>query len=286
MDDLLVGDAVGEVIYPKYRTVDGLKFPDELVFTVGGEVTQRMLTLTVQLNVNSDKSLFEPPEGVEPSQYPQPFVPQELASGVYFVPLFNGIGFPYNSMFVVFDDYVLVLDAPLSDLLSEFYIGLIKRVAPGKAIKYVVPTHHHSDHIGGIKRFVGEGATVVTTPGNKLFFEEVVQAPRTLRPTQRVLKEKLAFEIFEDSKVFRDDNHEVRLYDVGPNPHANEIVVAYLPKQKILYVTDMLWIHLADHYPPPRKTLVAFAKKIEELGLEIETIAPGHGKVGTAGGFA
>jgi flavorubredoxin len=44
----------------------------------------------------------------------------------------------------------------------------------------------------------------------------------------------------------------------------------------------MLWIHLADHYPPPRKTLVAFAKKIEELGLEIETIAPGHGKVGTA----
>lgn len=281
MDDLLTGDSVGEISYTKYRNVDGLQFPGEIVFTVAGTVTQRMQILNVELNTKPDEQQFEPPTGVEPSKYPRPFAPQQIAEGVYFVPLFNSIGISYNSMFVVFDNHVMVFDAPLSDLLSQFYIGLIKQVAPGKPIKYVVPTHHHSDHIGGIKRFVAEGATVVTTDGNKQLVVQIVTAQRTLRPTRPGLKEKLTFEIIDDEKVFEDDSHKVEVYNVGPNPHADDILVAYLPKEKILYVTDMLWVHLADQYPEPRATLRAFNDRIEKLGLEIETIAPGHGKVGT-----
>ena len=126
---------------------------------------------------------------------------------------------------------------------------------------------------------MAEGA-IVTTQGNKPLVEQIVHAKRTLQPTQAGLKEKLAFEIMGDKKVFEDDNHKVELYNVGSNPHADEILIAYLQKEKILYVTDMLWVHLAGRYPPPSTTLRAFKDKIEKLGLEIETIAPGHGKVG------
>ncbi|HYF29593.1 MAG TPA: hypothetical protein VD993_00590 [Chitinophagaceae bacterium] len=65
------------------------------------------------------------------------------------------------------------------------------------------------------------------------------------------------------------------LYDIGPNPHANEMLIVYFPKEKILYEADMV---NKGEYPMtgPGKD---FLKKIKALGLQVERIASLHGRV-------
>jgi Metallo-beta-lactamase superfamily len=89
---------------------------------------------------------------------------------------------PYNSFFMVFNDYVLVVEAPLNDLLSQQTIADIKKVAPGKPIRYLVVTHAHHDHIGGVRGFVAEGATIVTALGVRSEIERLVAEPHSLNP--------------------------------------------------------------------------------------------------------
>ena len=53
---------------------------------------------------------------------------------------------------------------------------------PSKPIRYVVNTHHHFDHSGGLRTYVDQGTTVVTHAGNRDFYEQVFFYPaaRTL----------------------------------------------------------------------------------------------------------
>jgi glyoxylase-like metal-dependent hydrolase (beta-lactamase superfamily II) len=86
----------------------------------------------------------------------------------------------------------------------------------------VVLTHHHSDHAGGFREYVAEGATIVTTAGTKSAFERAAATESS----------PLTIETIENRKrVFQDDKHIVELYDIGPNPYANENLVAYLSRR-------------------------------------------------------
>ena len=152
---------------------------------------------------------------------------------------------------------------------------------PGKPIKYLVLTHHHSDHAGGFREYVAEGATIVTTAGNKSFLEKATALQSTLLP-KLSLQNKLKIEIIENKKrVFQDDKHVVELYDIGPNPHANEILVAYLPKEKILFQADMLNPAPMDRSRLRRTSTISFSEKLQQLGLQIEKIYGVHGRPAT-----
>ena len=37
-----------------------------------------------------------------------------------------------------------------------------KKLVPNKPVKYVLTTHHHFDHVGGLRTYVAEGATVAS----------------------------------------------------------------------------------------------------------------------------
>jgi glyoxylase-like metal-dependent hydrolase (beta-lactamase superfamily II) len=84
---------------------------------------------------------------------------------------------------MVFSDYVVVVEAPLNDLLSQRTIAAIKKTTPGKPIRYLVVTHAHHDHIGDVRGFVAEGATIVTASGLKSEIERLVAEPHSLDPT-------------------------------------------------------------------------------------------------------
>ena len=88
-------------------------------------------------------------------------------------------------MFVAFNDHVLVLEAPEQILYSNNSVqalAKIKETVPGKPIKYLVLTHHHSDHAGGFREYVAEGATIVTTAGNKSYLEKAAATESSLLP--------------------------------------------------------------------------------------------------------
>lgn len=152
---------------------------------------------------------------------------------------------------------------------------------PGKPIKYLVLTHHHSDHSGGFREYVAEGATIVTTASTKSELEKAAAIDSSLLP-HLPAKNKLTIEVVENKKrVFQDDKHVVEFYDIGPNPHANEILVAYLPKQKILFQADMLNPAANGTIPIAQDVTVSFSEKLQQLGLDVEKIYGVHGRPAT-----
>ncbi|HEX8847588.1 MAG TPA: MBL fold metallo-hydrolase [Pyrinomonadaceae bacterium] len=283
--DSTAGDVTQEFIIPGYTSVGGVKLPAGRIVRRGGETTQDIKVVDAQLNTHPAESAFERPQGFEdlPANNPTPTpTVTELAKDVYLVQdAANG----YNVMFVAMNDYVLVAEAPLNDGTSKRVMAKIKETVPGKPIKYVVPTHFHDDHAGGVRTYLAEGVTLVTTPGNKNYFEKMAQAVRTISPDALALTPRQpTIETVQNMKrTFSDANHTLEVYDIGPGPHTKEMLIFYLPKEKIVFQGDLL--NLPNFgttiVTPGNETTVHFADRIRELGLNVEKIAAVHGRTGT-----
>ena len=284
--DPFTGDSEIAQTYSNYRAVGKLKLPGARVLYNSGGAIQEVEYADLQINTKPSDSVFQGPDGFEklaaPPAAPPPPAVSKIAEDVY---ILEGLaGGTHNVMFVAFNDYVLVVEAPEQILYASNSVQAltkIKETAPGKPIKYLVLTHHHSDHAGGFREYVAEGATIVTTAGNKSFLEKATTLQSTLLP-KLALQNKLKIEVVENKKrVFQDDKHVVELYDIGPNPHANEMLVAYLPKQKILFQADMLNAAPNGSIPIAQDTTVSFSEKLQQLGLQVDKIYGVHGRAAT-----
>jgi glyoxylase-like metal-dependent hydrolase (beta-lactamase superfamily II) len=282
--DPFVGDSVIAQNYPGYRAVGKLKIPTGRILFNSGGIVQETEYTDVQINTKPAESVFEVSQQFEklaapPATLPPPAV-SKVADDVYFLQGLNGG--THNVMFVAFNDYILVIEAPEQIIYgnnSVQALAKIKETVPGKPIKYLVLTHHHTDHSGGFREYVAEGATIVTTSGNKSLLEKVASNESSLLPT---LKSKIVIETVENKKrVFEDDKHRVELYDIGPNPHANEILMAYLPKEKILFQADMLNAAPNGSIPIAQDVTISFNEKLQQLGLNVEKIYGVHGRPAT-----
>ncbi|MGH9903802.1 MAG: MBL fold metallo-hydrolase, partial [Pyrinomonadaceae bacterium] len=244
----------------------------------------------VQFDGQTADSLFEVPAGFERVT---PIVTQQVAANtverlapdVYVLQSVAGAN--NNVLFVAFNDHVMVVDAPEPFPYvnaSEQVMRKIKETVPGKPIKYAVLTHHHSDHSGGARGYVAEGVSIVTTRGNKSFVERMTAAPFAYAPDALARKPRQPlFEFVEGKKrVFTDGQHTVELHDIGPSPHANEMVVVYLPKEKILFQADLLNPNQQGILPFAQDAAVHLAGKIQQLGLDVERIVGAHGRIVTA----
>jgi glyoxylase-like metal-dependent hydrolase (beta-lactamase superfamily II) len=283
--DPIMGDSVIAQTYPAYRSVGKVKVPTGRVLYNSGGVVQETEYTDVQINTRPADSVFEVAQGFEklaaPPATPPPPAVSKVADDVY---MLNGLaGGTHNVMFVAFNDYVFVLEAPEQIIYgsnSVQALAKIKETVPGKPIKYLVLTHHHSDHAGGFREYVAEGATIVTTAGNKSYLEKAAAVESSLLP--KSAKRTPVIEIVQNKKrVFEDDKHRVELYDIGPNPHANEILVAYLPKQKILFQADMLNPAANGSIPIAQDVTISFAERLQQLNLDIEKIYGVHGRAAT-----
>ena len=274
-DDPILGDIVREVVYADWRPLEKVVLPFRYTERVGGATLEDMRASSITLNTRPPDSLFALPEGYAKVE-PGPDAPQvkKLADDVYAL-----LG-PYNSLFVVFKDYVLVVEAGGNNRISSAFIGEIKKIAPDKPIRYLVSTHFHFDHLSGVRSYVAEGTTIVTTPSAKSVIERAVQAQHAMRPDALSRNPKPAvIETIDGKRVFDDGMHKVELYRFA-SPHVAEMIVAYLPKEKILLEADMLDIPDAGS-PTPGDDTVDLANQIEKLGLEVETLIPVHGRIGT-----
>jgi glyoxylase-like metal-dependent hydrolase (beta-lactamase superfamily II) len=284
--DPVTGDSEIAQTYSGYRTVGKVKIPSGRVLYNSGGIVQETESTDVQLNTKPAESVFQGPDGFEklaaPPATPPPPAVSKIAEDVY---LLQGLaGGTHNTLFVAFNDHVLVLEAPEQIIYgnnSVQALAKIKETVPNKPIKYLVLTHHHSDHAGGFREYVGEGATIVTTPATKSFLEKAAKAESSLLPRWSS-QHKLTVETIENKKrVFQDDKHVVEIYDIGPNPHAEQILVAYLPKEKILFQADLLNPAANGTIPIAQDTTVSFGEKLKQMGLQVEKIYGVHGRFTT-----
>jgi glyoxylase-like metal-dependent hydrolase (beta-lactamase superfamily II) len=284
--DPIAGDCEIAQTYSGYHTVGKLKLPSARVLYNSGGAVQEVEYTDLQINTRPADSIFQGPDGFEklaaPPATPPPPTVTKIADDVYVLEGLNGG--THNAMFVAFNDYILVIEAPEQIIYNSTSVGALKQIketVPGKPIKYLVLTHHHSDHAGGFREYVAEGATIVTTATAKSVLEKAAALESSLLPNSSP-RQKLTIETVDNKKrVFQDDKHVLELYDIGPNPHANEILVAYLPKEKILFQADMLNPAPNGTIPIAQDVTISFNEKLQQLGLDVEKIYGVHGRAAT-----
>jgi glyoxylase-like metal-dependent hydrolase (beta-lactamase superfamily II) len=161
---------------------------------------------------------------------------EKLGDGLY--RLTTGPG-SYDSLIVEFKDHIMMLEAGQSEARGLAYIAETKKLIPNKPIRYVMNTHPHSDHTGGLPALVAEGATIITQKNNEAFLEKALNTPRTLLDDTLAKNPKKAkVEAVAEKKVYSDGTRTVELYHIFPAPHSNGLLVAYIPKEKILFQGD------------------------------------------------
>jgi glyoxylase-like metal-dependent hydrolase (beta-lactamase superfamily II) len=277
IDDPILGDSKTETIYSDWRQTNAVVLPYRYVDRIGGSVFQDVRLVSIQFDTRPAQSLFTLPEGFAkldpPAQTP---TVKKMGEDVYAL-LGN-----YNSLFVVFKDYVLVVEAGASNAYANACIAEIKKIAPDKPIRYLVSTHFHFDHVSGVRRFIAEGATVVTTSTAKSVIERAASASHMMRPDMLSRQPRPpAIETFTGKRVFEDGEHRVELYEFS-SPHCGEIIVAYLPKEKLLFEADMLDLDFPEGGTAAAGADTAdLADEIQKLALQVDTILPVHGRPGT-----
>jgi len=282
-NDPYFGDSVQEIIFPAHRPVGQFQVPTARITKILGEVVEDIPYTEVSFNKTyGDEQFKAPADFIAPAPAPAPTPPapfDKLAENLYLV---RGGG--YNVLAVGFKDHVMVVETPGNDNTSREVIARVKELMPGKPIRYAAVTHHHDDHAGGIRTYIAEGATVITTPGLRPFFERVAAArnftlnPDTLARTPR----PLSLETLQQGKrIFTDGAQIVELYDIGSGPHMDEMIVAYLPKEKVIFQGDLLNRPEDGRVTPGNATTAHFADWLRKSGLAVERIAGVHGPVAT-----
>ena len=179
-----------------------------------------------------------------------------------------------TNLIVAMKDHLVIFEAPYGELQSRWVIDAAKAKYPGKPIRYLVLTHHHMDHTGGMRTFVAEGAKVIVPAGDKAYFEKDIKSPHTITPDDLQRKPRTT-EIIElkDQMTLKDDTSEIRLYNV-PNPHVQTMLIGHIVTGNVLFVTDLI---------SPRGTIerspatVAVGEVLRKNGITGATIAGGHG---------
>ena len=245
--DNIMGDMHILATYSGWQDFGGTLAPAHIVQTRGGWPFFTVDVTAAKANPPDLESLAPvpanrasgplggPPGGGAP---PAPLVvtTEKLGDGLW--RLTTGAG-SYDSLVVEFKNYIMMLEAGQSVARASAYITEAKQLVPNKPIRYVMNTHPHSDHTGGLPALVAEGATIITQKNNEKFLEAALNTPRTL--LDDVLAKnphKARFETVSEKKVYSDGTRTVEMYHIYPAPHSNGLIVAYIPKEKVLFQGD------------------------------------------------
>ncbi len=277
LDNPVLGDMPVETDFSDYRDFSGVKFPARLIQKQGGFPAFDLTVTDLKANVPLDLAV---PDTVRDAVPPAVKVASEkLGEGVWYL-----TGGSHHSVLVEFRDHVAVIEAPLTEARSEAVIAEVKGLVPGKPIRYLISTHHHFDHSGGLRAYMAEGSTIVTHQSNKAFYERVAKFPHTLNPDRLSRQRRNAKILAVGARhVLTDGSQSMEIHHIQGNPHNDGILMVYLPKDKLLVEVDVYTPLAPNATPPatPNPNTVNLYENIERLKLDVEPIAPLHGRLVT-----
>jgi glyoxylase-like metal-dependent hydrolase (beta-lactamase superfamily II) len=294
----VIGDMYYETVYTNYRDFGTVKFPtrfhhhDDWDDTSSGNPVVRgghhgfELTTVRDVQPNVCGEAVTAPESAQKATVPPVRVEsQKLGTGLYLLG-----GGSHHSVAVEFRDFVAVVEAPLNEARSIAVIAELRKLVPDKPISYVVNTHHHFDHSGGLRAYVHEeGSAIVTYHGNRAFYGQEVFSltnQRTLEPDRLSLyppeeaAEGYRFETVVQRYTLSDGTRTMEVHSMQGLNHVEGMLIAYLPAEKILIEADMFNGVAAGAPPqPPTAAAKTMLNNVRRLKLDVSTIVPIHGPV-------
>lgn len=272
--DVFTGDTEVYTEFLEWRNLGGVLLPTYAVAMRAGEPTSRLRYVSATPGYVIPDSLLSPPPGytIAPAAPVREPV-EELASGVWMV------GTGSRSLAVAFGDHLVVVDAPSSG--SADVIARAAAFAPGKPIRYVVPTHHHDDHFFGVRYHAQAGSRIVTTPGNLEYLRRMMAAPMStvmLAANQTPPIERYEVETIDgDQRVFSDGTRRLEIHRIR-SPHAEEMLIAWLPAEGILYHADLIEAPQGVALRGANaETTLHLADVIRQKGWNVRVFAGAHG---------
>ena len=269
----IMGDMHIIATYTGWKDFGGVIAPSKIVETRGGWPFFEVDVTAAKANPPDVATLVPPPAaagrgaggGPGPGGAPALNVTSEkLGDGLY--RLTTGPG-SYDSVIVEFKDYIMMLEAGQSEARALAYIAETKRLIPNKPIRYVMNTHPHSDHTGGLPALVAEGAIVITQKNNEEFLAKALNTPRTLmNDTLAKNPKKARVETVLEKRVYSDGTRSVEMYHVFPAPHSNGLIIAFVPKEKVLFQGDFSVIP----GEPANDHVKALVPVLERLNLDFD----------------
>jgi glyoxylase-like metal-dependent hydrolase (beta-lactamase superfamily II) len=301
--DGLEGDSVFDAEYSDWRDVGGAKIAFHALYTLNGMKVTDLKLSDVMANPTLAPATFNIPQAMLTSAAqpaaanvtPFQWIIRRQFTGFYYdsdamytddldslklVDVAPNVsqtqGGTHNALFIATNTYLIAVEAPNDDGQAIQSIDMAKKRYPGKPIRYLILTHHHVDHVGGMRTYAAEGATIVVGKGNGDYFRKVLARPETLNRNAP----KSAF----TPKVVEVDGHwsvndggrEVDAYSVD-NPHAASYLIAYVPDARLGIVTDL---YVPGAPVPTNAMVAALVKGVEKWGIKPERFAGGHGTVG------
>jgi glyoxylase-like metal-dependent hydrolase (beta-lactamase superfamily II) len=270
-DHPVYGDTSTELIFSDFRPVGALRLPFHAFTRVGDLPARDYHIAEIRLDPRWDPAWFDRPQArVAVETPPAEPVLRDLGGGVYAI-----LG-PYNVMFAVFHDYVLLVEAPVDTVFVASCYRLIASVAPGKPVR-LVATHFHHDHIGGVRFAVAQGSPVWAPAEAREPIALSLASPRTLRPdVDPAPPRPLEFHAVEDRAIFTDGAQRVEIYDIGPTPHAAHMLVAVFPRARTILVAD-LWDVLSPELALTGRDGEILMHRLRALGVAFDRMVPVHG---------
>lgn len=173
--------------------------------------------------------------------------------------------------------YSIFVDTGTELIASGGYAGLRERLSKYReesgnyrALGYLVVSHHHSDHLGGLGEALELGATLVTVAGNhEAIAEAIAAAGHGGAGNGRFLD-------VHERLSFGTGQRRVELYDVS-TIHSYSNLLFFLPGERVLFMVDHFGTPYATGVPTANENTVSRAKALEGLDGEVSRIVTAHG---------
>lgn len=305
----LYGDTSIRWRFKDYDSVEGIgPYPSGYTVFLNDKILKDISYTTIQAGIEHADVMTVPdsinvPEMPDPPKEGDPEAPVsespirdpiKLAEGVH---VFPHIRSGFHPMVIEFDNFLMVVDTPAGWLEMQQLPAMqwvdgatssstgrkllrgIREKLSDKPVRYVALTHYHSDHAGGIRPFLAEDAIVLASPVTAPVIEQAAENPFTLEPDALTGTDiSPTIEIVDGERVISDGTMEVRLIDVGENPHAGGMLVVYLPQQKILYQSDLFEPISMQAFPSKSRLPVMkwFVDWLDNSGLDVEKVYAIH----------
>jgi len=307
------GDMDYEMRYTKYKNFDGVMFPTLLHVHQGDprlNPAHNYYEYTVtDVKVNVPVTQIPVPDIVRAAAAPPVKVEsRRLAEGVWLLG-----GGTHNSVLVEFKDFVAIVEAPQNEARSLAVIEETNRLVPNKPIRYVVNTHHHFDHAGGLRTYLSQGTTVITHESNKPYYLDIMfyPAPRELQPDRMALYSPMYMISRRPAPIetvasfaggpgggaaqyaITDGEHILKVFHVqdmayeledpsyAQGNHSADMLMAYLPKEKILINADLYSPPQSAPPPTPTAGMRTLYQNMLKQKLDVAQHVPIHGRAGT-----